>query len=364
LVLSLIGLGVYGVFKSTEVILRKKKKEGNFYTISRHINIAASNFALTIFYCNLDDVILYFIIEFRSTQFDNGFRRFSSVLAIGLLILGGFFMCLHLMFVREYQKLKNAKQLLEVFKAKSENTKLIFKDFKDKTFFKQSFLFMILCRSLISSLIFATLFDYPVLQTTLLLILNISMVVLQLARNPFKETFNRWGEFFAEIVLVIAVSIMFVLSMLDYADSHPTNGIERLSKCIIVLDGILLLGCGGIMLSSLGKSFYEIYKKGQQLSKISALPDQSSAAQPINNMTSLADQSLAAQPADNMISLVDQSSAVQPADNTMSFADQSLAAQPAEKTSFADQSSAAQPGDNTMSFADQSSVVQPADNTM
>jgi len=287
LVLSLAGLVVFVVFKLTEMIIRKKKK-GVLNKISRHISIAASNFALTLFYCNFDDVILYLTIEFRSTKFDNGFRIVSSVLAVVLLILGAFFMCLHLMFVREYQRLKNAQQLLEIFKGRRENIKLIFKDFKETTFFKQSFLFTILCRSLISSIIFATLFDYPVLQTTLLLILNIAMVVLQLTRNPFKETFNRWGEFFAEIVLVIAVSIMFVLSMLDYADSHPTNGIKKLSKCIIILNAVLLLGCSAIMVFSLGKAFYESYSKRHQLSRVSALPDQSLATQPVNNMISFA----------------------------------------------------------------------------
>ena len=135
LVLTLIGLVVYVIFRAMEAII-KRKKRGIVYKISRIINIAASNFALTIFYCNLDDVLLYLIIEFRSTKFDNGFRIFSSVLAVLLLILGGFIMCLHLMLVREYQRLKIAEQLLEVFKLKYENIKLIFKDFLDTTFFK------------------------------------------------------------------------------------------------------------------------------------------------------------------------------------------------------------------------------------
>ncbi len=113
---------------------KENEKENKMSNISRQINVAASNFALTQFYSNLDDVMLYFILEVKSTEFETGFRILSSVLAIALLLFGGLFVGIHSKLIAKYQILKGpagSSTQLKGFESKCENIRLIFKDFKD-----------------------------------------------------------------------------------------------------------------------------------------------------------------------------------------------------------------------------------------
>lgn len=62
--MALVCATLFGIFKVIEMYMSKKdNKKSTIYSISRQVNVVASNFALTQFYSNLDDVIFYFVIE-------------------------------------------------------------------------------------------------------------------------------------------------------------------------------------------------------------------------------------------------------------------------------------------------------------
>jgi len=266
-IMAIIEIAVFGAFKLIEVSINDKKSV--VYTISRQVNVAASNFALTQFYSNLDDVIFYFILEMRSTEFETGFRVGSSILAIALLLVGVIFVVLHSKLIGRYQNLKGkgSSTQLKGFETKCENINLIFKDFKDSSSLVQSFLMINVVRSVVTSLIFATLFEYPMIQISFLFVLNILMIVYLLTKKSFKEFTNTCGQFFCELVLFIANICVFLLALFDHADSYPISFIKGLSKCIIILNWILLFGCAILLLVNLLKTLYQSYlerRKPQQ----------------------------------------------------------------------------------------------------
>ena len=255
LVLTLIGFVLFVIFKGVEIKLLKKKD-----SIPRQIHLQASNFALTQIYSNLDDVILYLILDFRSTRFDGYFGICSIILAVIMLIIGGLVLTAHIFLLSQYQGLNQEKSQIERFLYKYENIKLIFKDFKDINFFTQSFLWIHITRALISSLLFAALFEYPLLQVLLLLVLNLCVVAFLLIKKPFKEPLGTFSQLFCEVILLIANICMLIMAIFDQIDSYPAAVLQHLGRAVIILNDILLLGSAILMIIEILRSLYLSYK--------------------------------------------------------------------------------------------------------
>jgi len=205
----------------------------------------------------------------KSTRFETGFRVCSSVLAIALFLVGGILLVLHSKILGRYQKLKEAKSTpqLEDFVSKFMNINLIFKDFKDTNSLTQSFLMINVGRSVLSSLIFATLFEYPMIQISFLIVLNLLMIVYLWNLKSFQEFTNTCDQMFCEIVLFIGNICVFILALFDHAEYYPVASIERLGKCIIVLNFVLLFGSALLILVSIGKMLYQAYKNKKKKSQ-------------------------------------------------------------------------------------------------
>jgi len=219
-------------------------------------------------------VIFYFVIEARSLKFDTGFRVFSLIFAVIIFMAGGLLIGLHIKFIGKYQNLKGEKisPELEALVSKSENVNLIFKDFKDTTSFT---VFPLDQRDSLCDLklYIAVFFQHPVLQIFLLFVLNMIMLAYLWAKKPFKELASTCGQIFCKVVLLIANISVFILVMFDQSDSHPIDAVERLSKCIIVLNFILLLGCALLMLVSMGKMLYQSYQEKKKAKVIESRPE-------------------------------------------------------------------------------------------
>jgi len=276
--MTLIGLALFVIFKGIEIVVYKEDKETLKSSIPRQLNLAASNFALTQVYSNLDDVILYFVLDVRSTKVDGGFGAFSLILGVVLLLIGGMIIGAHIFLLRKYQGLKGEKQgspptQLQRFLYKYENMKLIFNDFKDITFFTQSFLWIHVTRAVFSSFIFAVLFEYPLVQLILLLILNLGMIVFLFVKKSFKDFLGTLSQLFCEVVLFVANICMLGLAIMDQNESYNLEAMNNMSRAVIVLNAILLIGCAILMVLGIIKSFYESYMaKKKAASGLESLP--------------------------------------------------------------------------------------------
>jgi len=266
--MALIGLALFVVFKSAEA-LSKSPKSSRWHLTWKIANITASNFALTQFYSSFDDLVLFFVLDAKSTKFDTSFRIFSFTLGIILLVIGVLILILHLVTLYQYQRLKRLQDqiidshLFQVFVEKYQNINLLFRDFKDNSLFQQTFLWIHVSRTLLASLIITLLFQYPLVQISLLTSLSIAIILFLIVKRPFKDPFNAIGQFFCEFLLLIANTSMLIMASFDKREVTPTNAIEKLSKMIIIIYSVLLVGGLVFMTLGTGKAVYFAIK-GQE----------------------------------------------------------------------------------------------------
>ena len=261
LIMILIGLGVFVIFKAVD--MKFFKQGSKLGSASRSINVIASNFTLTQIYGSLDDVIFFLVLQTRSANFRIDFQRASFGLSIALAFFGILILGAHILILYRYRKEKKVNSTqggLKVFLEKHENFKMLFQDFKDSDLLKQSFLLIYVGRSIVSNLIITNLFDYPLLQTLLLTGLNVAILIYLIVCRPFKEKLNTCGQYFCEGLLLIVNVSMLGMAIIDEMAERSERAIERFSKIIIVLNMVLVVGSLVFMGLSIGKALYAVYK--------------------------------------------------------------------------------------------------------
>jgi len=270
LVMILIGLSLYVIFRLLDIKrLSGKKKIETVSKVSsalRSLNVFASNFTLTQVYGSLDDIIFFFVLQTRSSDFHIDFGRASFALSIVLVLFGILILGVHILILVRYRRsLRMAKdkssQELKKFLEKHENFKMLFQDFKDTNLMKQSFLLIYVGRSIVSNVIITTLFEYSLLQTLLLTSLNILILIYLIICRPFKEKLNAIGQYFCEIILLLVSVSMLAMAIIDNSSSGSEAVVDRFSQLVILMNMTLVIGSLVFMLPSIGKTLYTIYKE-------------------------------------------------------------------------------------------------------
>ena len=279
LMMILIGLGCFVMSKGAEVIF---SKSNSVKKITRAVSVAASNFMLTQFYGSIDDVLFYYVLDVKSSEFTSSrFRTVGFVFGLLLLLVGFIVTGLHGAILFKYQRLKKKQggssgaqvDFLLQFLKKYENIKLFYQDFKDIDVFQQAFLLINITRSLLSSFIFTMLFGYPLLQILLLTALNICILVYLLTKKPFKNSSNAYAQYFCEGILLIAYLSILVLAFMDEAESEASNSnsIKGFSMVVIVSNMALLIGSALFMLVNIAGILYEMYQERKSKKDVSRI---------------------------------------------------------------------------------------------
>ena len=259
LVMILIGVGLFAPFKLLEMTqYSNKSKLGSIF---RLLNVIASNFALTQLYGSLDDIIFYFVLQVRENNFQTSFQKASFAVSIVLSIFAILAFSTNLFILKKYQSSKrSSKKSQQVFLQKYENFKMLFQDFKDSGYLKQSFLMIYIVRSIISGLLITNLFEYPLLQTLLLTSLNLLILVYLAVEKPFKESLNIWGQYFCETVLLFVNVSMLGMAFIDEMVEESGRAIKIFSKVVIISNMVLVVGSLVFMALSVIKALYVTHK--------------------------------------------------------------------------------------------------------
>jgi len=214
------------------------------------------NFTLIQAYTCLDDVLFYLVLDAKTNPFDAFFCWVSIFCAIGFLALGCFLIWLNLKTVRRYQALKTEclviknMTALEAFNEGNKYRELFYSDFNDEDLWSQSALALFIARSTLSSLIIAVFYDYPVMQTVYLIIIDGAILLYLYFEKPFVTFQSTLCQYFYEIITLLVHICTCILSM----QGNPSDDLKNfLSTSIIYLNTILITG-------SIGFMFLEIYK--------------------------------------------------------------------------------------------------------
>ena len=280
LIMSLIGLGIFIIFKPFEIALGKKEKKSSWHITARFLNVAGSNFALTQFYSNLDDALFFLVLDARSTTFDTGFRIASFIVAAMIIVLVVVILGLHVIFLKKYQNAKRIKappahtsSQFEAFLYKYQNVNLLFRDYKDDFLSQPIFLFLHVTRALLSNIVFTTLFEYPLLQTSLLTAFSVFIIIFLSMKRPFKSLNGLCGQYFCEILVITANISMLIMGVFDQKSMSEDDALKNLSETIIIVNMILFYGGMAFMVFGIFKMLYLIWKnrsvKGTQSVSVS-----------------------------------------------------------------------------------------------
>jgi len=264
--MTLIGLSVFFIFKILELVyLNNNQKQTIWYSSIRTVKIAASNFAVAQCYGSLDEMIFYFVLDVRAKRSSEAFTNFSLALGIIFVLLLIGVAITHIFLIIKYQRrirrIGDHNQQPNSFGLKYENIKMIYADFQDNSFPQQLFLLVNAVRSVLASLFMVTLFDYPLLQTIILTVLSLSILAYLYIFKPFKESLNSYAQYFCEIILLIANVCMIILVGIDKSGAQAENTVEKLSKALIVLHLIMMIGSSIFIVVLILLMLHGVYKE-------------------------------------------------------------------------------------------------------
>ncbi len=280
LILVLFFVVVLGVDWMISQWMKKDKKSLQYRIITR-VKVMVLNFLIVQLYGMYGDIVFYGMIEWRSTQVTAGINFLSSFAAIILLVamILGFF--LHVILLKRYQNVKRnfgakaeTKQHFDKFIADHEGIQVIFGDFKDQSLIHQSFILILTIRDILFSIILTTLFEHPLTECVLILLMNIVMLLYLVIKKPFREVFAQVQQIVLELITFIVNVSVLILAILDKRQLEAFDQRKTIGKLLIIINMVFNFSIVFFMLFSLGSQGWEIYqdyKQRHQLSKMKNL---------------------------------------------------------------------------------------------
>ena len=262
LIITLIGVGCFGFFHVIKFFFKEKQimKKKVVLSVIDFLVLGSFNFIIIQIYGMLDEIVLYFILQVRFGEFFSGLYIGSSIVGVALLLFGVYILVIHFGIIYKYNKLKKNKESLEDFMKKFEYFQVLYQDFKDTAPLRHSFFAWLILRTILCNLIIVTLYEKPLIQAICFMIINFIMIGLLISKRPFKEIYGNLTLFFYEAVLFIAYFCVLVMAIADETKKTAVDLRETLSRCIMLLNVILLIGSLAFVSIQLFKKIVEIHE--------------------------------------------------------------------------------------------------------
>jgi len=253
-------LMIFAVAKSLEWFSRSRKIPYLSHAILGGVRAYIQNFAFAQLYSVYGDILLFSILEFREPNFSTSWSRFSFFGALFLLCLMFVLLPLHIFLIRNYQKFKSNPEALSQFVDNHKGNFVAFNDFKDCSFVRQSFMLLLTGRDLLFSLLLATMFDHPLIESVFILCLNIAMVIYLILKPPFKSVFDATQQLFYEIIALAVNVCILMMAIMDERNITGADLRNSIGKFIIITNMIFNFGSLAFMLIKAVQTFVEIYQ--------------------------------------------------------------------------------------------------------
>ncbi len=245
----------------------KKDKKSLQYRIITRVKVMILNFLIVQLYGMYGDVVFYALIEFQNQRLLPGLNLlsvFAIVIVSGAMIFGFF---LHINLLKRYQNVKRnfggnaeTKQQFDAWIKDHAGIQVIFSDFKDYSLVHQSFLLILTVRDILFSLILATLFDHPLVECILILLMNIAMLAYLFIKKPFKEILAQVQQVVLEMITMVVNVNVLILAIFDASHSEAFDQRKTIGKFLIIINMIFNFIVAGFMLLILFTQGWEIYK--------------------------------------------------------------------------------------------------------
>jgi len=230
------------------------KYTGWAHSLVQKLVAGSFNFALVQAYACLDDISFYLVLDIKTNPVNSFFSWASLISAVLFLAFGCLLIFFNFWTVKKYQSIKKqgAKEI-ETFNEKNKYWQLFYSDFNDDDLWSQSFFAILVIRSIVSSLIITTLYDYPLMQTLALMTIDGAMILFLYSKNPFNTLRGKLAQYYYETITLLVHLCAFSLSLQD--SSAESSDIIKL----IFSFGIIYLNTA-LITAAIGFMFIEIYK--------------------------------------------------------------------------------------------------------
>jgi len=208
-------------------------------------------------------VVMLSAISYRSQDINEGLSSLGFLFSMLLLVSILIFLGVQFYKLIRYQRIKNDKSALEKFTQNNQGSLIAFEDFKDVSLLRQSFLFTLVLRDFLFSVILTTLFEHPLAQTIIILVLNLIILTFLFWKQPFKKIFGFIQQLFYEIVTLAVNISVIVLAAKDAESAKASDLRERIGKLVIVTNLVFNFTVIAFLIYGLIMSAKEYYQEFQ-----------------------------------------------------------------------------------------------------
>jgi len=279
-----IGFTAFIICIVVQKSFERVKYEGWAYSLFQKLVAGSFNFALAQAFTCLDDILFYLVIDIKTNPFNSFFSWASFICALIFLVAGCSLVFFNFWTANKYQDLKsqglakkNMKDL-DAFNERNKYCELFYSDFNDDDMWSQSFFALLIIRSALSSLIITVFYDYPLMQTTFLVMLDGAMILLLYFKKPFKTIEATLCQYYFEIITFLVHICTFILSLQDSFKMHSDTLRLILSSAIIYLNTALISGSIGFMFVEICKTIRKKIKTNK-LKKLQKIPEDNQESQ-------------------------------------------------------------------------------------
>ena len=184
------------------------------------LSILKWNLPLMILCGGFGDIYFYASLYYQSKALDSPLEIFTFALSLLLILLGVGILFLIFLIMKDTSK--------DSPKRKWQSFTLLFENYEKNSLYMMLFL----TRTIIFNLVIANLFDYPLLQTVLILILGILMLAYLVIKRPLKELLELIQLFLNEILLMVVNISVFIIAIMDHLGIQESERRNQIGEVI------------------------------------------------------------------------------------------------------------------------------------
>ena len=183
------------------------------------------NFCIMVLMINIDDIILFSALEFRSLDFSANYSGISLTIAL-------IFLFIILLSIPAFIYLFKKKRKNQTI---SQDFQVLFNGFRNNSIFSQLFFIIYIFRIGIPMLIAVCLEITPIGNTVLQILLSLAILGLLIIKKPFIKKINHYQFLLFEFLITLMNLSMFLLTILSTKN-------QQNSKFAILLADFVIIG--------------------------------------------------------------------------------------------------------------------------
>ena len=141
----------------------------------------------------------------------------------------------------------DSPQSIERLVRRYDSLQVLYRDFCDISVLRHGYMFVLVFRDAVISLIIPLLISLPLLQSILITCSSALMCIYLVFRNPFRRRFDQVVQIFFELAVLTVYICTSKLATYDLYQNYTNRDRARLERAIIVINILLKITCSSLV---------------------------------------------------------------------------------------------------------------------